>query len=891
MKLTKFGDASVATSEGFKTMSFGIDDKNIGLILETLRSKMYSNPIAAVCREISSNCRDSHRESGKPNEPIEIAIKDGDVFMGISEDVSSTINFIDRGVGISPERISNIYLLFGASTKRSDNSQTGGFGYGAKTPFAYSDSFAVITVHEKKKYTYFFSIGEDRRGDAYLIAEEDTNQGNGTTVSIPLKEEDKQKFEYELMRATYFWDVLPKFSGGFTESFKHTMNNRDRSIVFKKDKFFMTNGNTPSAFRIFGFIIDGIYYDYTTTKELEAFKNLVERTIKNGRLYLRFGTGEVSISTNRESLFYDKKTIELILNNSKQYVSTLKKEYIAGIKKFDRKYYEFCYQMTQAGRYGSGNQTEEMQKTADIYRTLLGFEKKFIVKCNKKYFGITFDPNNRRDYGSSQEENFINAVDRVVEFQGFEKFVSGDKRGRRTTNKFSNLRRNLIEDNAPIYVHNNFLERDSIKKNLTIFAQGSKWYGHHQYWVMQIPKLDASFMAKAKADFRTKTEELKKKKDALDPQYYRYASDLSNLKSEFSNLKDNYKAQLHRRAVLQRILSEIPLMRKTPIPTYDAIPETKISRKASDLAKNSYRAVVLSLGLNRRTGNGTVAVRSYEPHGEYREVKLSEQDNAIILPTKSNNVYQIQQEVRQHIIETSYIEKLGLLYARMFPKVTTLNIVFAKANDYEFMKSINNTQRNVYRIEDFMTQATKDFSKEKIDKLFTEYQNLQILASCQPSEYDELNKFCRNNKSLLHPKIIVQMNFEKRIKRLREKALQGSMHVLSIFDKDYEDRKARIDAIATPITGVSELFAKDKVFAALVQLFRDSYKKICIPIQARRNLVQVFRRHYGAFIESLISNHYRERSYSNRDEKILRIGIKKLIRECDEKYESFSKKV
>ena len=54
---------------------FSIQDQ--GMIFDILRSKMYSNPILAICREITSNARDAHREIGRPDLPIQIHLPVG----------------------------------------------------------------------------------------------------------------------------------------------------------------------------------------------------------------------------------------------------------------------------------------------------------------------------------------------------------------------------------------------------------------------------------------------------------------------------------------------------------------------------------------------------------------------------------------------------------------------------------------------------------------------------------------------------------------------------------------------------------------------------------------------------------------------------------------------
>ena len=75
---------------------------------------IYSNPIGMVVREITSNCYDSHTEA-KVNSPVVIR-KTFDKL-----DNSHYISFIDYGVGMSPDRVENIYGVYFKSTKRVED--------------------------------------------------------------------------------------------------------------------------------------------------------------------------------------------------------------------------------------------------------------------------------------------------------------------------------------------------------------------------------------------------------------------------------------------------------------------------------------------------------------------------------------------------------------------------------------------------------------------------------------------------------------------------------------------------------------------------------------------------------------------------------------------------
>ena len=127
----------IQTSKEFHSIDFGIKQADMGLVLEILRSKMYKNPIGAICREVASNSRDANREA-ENNVPIEISINDSPLS---ASDV--TISFKDAGPGISPERMADVFVNYGSSTKRDSDQFTGGFGLGAKTPFSYTDNFSI----------------------------------------------------------------------------------------------------------------------------------------------------------------------------------------------------------------------------------------------------------------------------------------------------------------------------------------------------------------------------------------------------------------------------------------------------------------------------------------------------------------------------------------------------------------------------------------------------------------------------------------------------------------------------------------------------------------------------------------------------------------------------
>ena len=287
---------AVVVSDDFKSMDFGIRSCDMGIILETLRSKMYKNPIGAICREIASNSRDANREVGKSKLPIRIQI-DKDMF----NPGETTLSFIDDGPGIDEERVAEIFVNYGASTKRGTNRLTGAFGFGSKTPFAYSDSFSVVTKVDGMKYIYVAAIEENNTGKIYLFNKVETNEPNGTAIVIPIKKEDIQIFESECVKATWFWEPKPQYI-----NFRYIIDVKMDVTPYDGELFVKQDGRElyPEYYYL---LIDGIPYDVSggnlKLPDVRSYKKA---------FFLIFKTGQLTISANRESVQYDNHTIKTI---------------------------------------------------------------------------------------------------------------------------------------------------------------------------------------------------------------------------------------------------------------------------------------------------------------------------------------------------------------------------------------------------------------------------------------------------------------------------------------------------------------------------------------------------------------------------------------------------
>lgn len=302
MKL-EFPKINVEASETFKTESFDFGDKRT--IINILRAKMYSDPIRVICQEIMSNSRDAHREIGEPNKPIKVKVPTA---------FEESIHFIDEGPGITPDRMKNVFILYGNSTKRSDNNQTGGFGLGAKTPFSYTDSFQIVTTTQdsdgKNRREYIAYIDDSQVGALSLIKTEKVSDDTptGTSIIVPVKREDMKRFVLEVKRTGRYWNPKPIVRGNKIEWPVETikLNGTDWYLV---ESHYSMEYSEPLA------LVDGIPYPLTQKVLVDSAKASDKEAIKkffNHPFRLTFNVGEVKVTANREDLDYQKDVIKLI---------------------------------------------------------------------------------------------------------------------------------------------------------------------------------------------------------------------------------------------------------------------------------------------------------------------------------------------------------------------------------------------------------------------------------------------------------------------------------------------------------------------------------------------------------------------------------------------------
>lgn len=276
-------------------------------LYKLLRTSLYPDKIRAVTQEIASNGRDAHREMGNPDVPIQIKLPNK---------MDPTFHVRDYGVGISPERMTDVFVVYGESTKRNDSLQTGGFGIGAKTPLAYSDQFNIETYYPDEdgqmwRRRYLAAIDNDECGDLIMIGNpEKTDEPRGAKVSLTVKPGDEQSFFRNVRRACSAWEPRPRVIG--TPEFDWD----EYAASLKGDGWFLLKKREQVAEEVPLALVDGIPYrlysrSLLTDQEQYGSHNILSRAFKLP-FVLEMNVGEVAVTGSRDAIEYTDQTKKVL---------------------------------------------------------------------------------------------------------------------------------------------------------------------------------------------------------------------------------------------------------------------------------------------------------------------------------------------------------------------------------------------------------------------------------------------------------------------------------------------------------------------------------------------------------------------------------------------------
>lgn len=192
------------TNLKLESKQFTIGDTN--KVIDLLISQ-YKYPVRTLVQEYICNAIDASKEKDLNFDISSIKVE-------LPTDFNKMMFSVrDFGVGLSHDRIHQVFCVMGASTKSKDNNHIGGFGLGAKSALAYTDHFFITSFLDGVKSDYLVRKAPIGGITLDSLGSEPTTEENGTLIQVKAKQRsDFDKFIQAYERLTLFWDVKPSCS-------------------------------------------------------------------------------------------------------------------------------------------------------------------------------------------------------------------------------------------------------------------------------------------------------------------------------------------------------------------------------------------------------------------------------------------------------------------------------------------------------------------------------------------------------------------------------------------------------------------------------------------------------------------------------------------------------
>lgn len=259
---------------------------------QILSSNLYANKIKAVVRELSCNARDSHVAAGVQSVPFDVHLPNS---------MEPWFSVTDYGTGLSHDQIMDIYTTYFASSKSDSNEYIGALGLGSKSPFAYTNTYDVITNFNGEKHSYVMFISEDGEPSVAHMGTTKTSDRNGVTVKVPVKNEDFDNFRINAGSVFFWFDYQPVVIGNsnYRSSTIKKLMEGDGWYLRESDNYYDRGGTNA--------LMGNVAYPINANQVNRKFYNLL-----NSRFVVEFQIGELDVAASREELSYDPVTIKVI---------------------------------------------------------------------------------------------------------------------------------------------------------------------------------------------------------------------------------------------------------------------------------------------------------------------------------------------------------------------------------------------------------------------------------------------------------------------------------------------------------------------------------------------------------------------------------------------------
>lgn len=290
-------EKKLAELEGFDTKPKQFQIKQNARAFEILSSNIYSDKVLAVVRELSCNAYDAHVAAGKADVPFEVHMPNS---------FEPWFSVTDYGIGLSDDKIMNLYTTYFDSTKNEDNDMIGGLGLGSKSPFAYTDQFTVTSRYNGEKRTYTAYVDESGAPSITCVLEETTTEPNGLTVQMSVQPRDFSEFHTKAISVYHRFVTQPTITGQKVNlaQVRYTATGPNYKLREHNSDY---HGGHVGIWVVQGQVAYPLEADKLgdLSYEVRNFVNYVA-------LDLIVPIGTVGITASRERLNYDRQTIKFL---------------------------------------------------------------------------------------------------------------------------------------------------------------------------------------------------------------------------------------------------------------------------------------------------------------------------------------------------------------------------------------------------------------------------------------------------------------------------------------------------------------------------------------------------------------------------------------------------
>ena len=292
---------TVVRSGSFEESNYSIEAS--AKAFSILSDGLYANKVKAVVRELSTNAYDAHVDAGCPDKPFDVHLPNR---------MELHFSIRDYGTGLSHEDCMNLYTTYFGSNKTNSNDAVGCLGLGSKSPFAYTDSFTVMSYYNGTKRVYNAYKNEHDQPVFAMLDESQTDEHNGIEVTFPVNDDDRYEFVEEAQNVYRHFKVKPNISG--------------KDIEFEELEYII-EGDYWGVQKRYGYgvaVMGQVEYPI----DEDQFDGTV-RDFLCASVNVHFEIGELDITPSREALSYNKYTkdaitakVEVVLAEIKEVLST-----------------------------------------------------------------------------------------------------------------------------------------------------------------------------------------------------------------------------------------------------------------------------------------------------------------------------------------------------------------------------------------------------------------------------------------------------------------------------------------------------------------------------------------------------------------------------------------